>query len=73
LLNYNFDHGYLPAEALGTSSSKYADYYYQISVGAFVALLGGSWNYGAAAGAFCWALSNGSSARDRHIGARLCA
>ena len=72
LLNYNFDHGYLPAEALGTSSSKYADYYRQISVGAFVALLGGYWHYGADAGAFYWILNDGSSDRRRTIGARLC-
>ena len=52
LLNYNFDWGFVPAEALGTSSSKYADYYYQNAVGAFVARLGGSWANGTTAGAF---------------------
>lgn len=73
LLNYNFDWGFVPAEALGTSSSKYADYYYQNSVGAFVALLGGAWLGGAVTGAFYWYLINGSASRGRYFGARLCA
>ena len=73
LLNYNFDYGFIPADAVGTSSSKFADYYWQNSVGAFVALLGGRWYDGASAGAFCWLLSFSSSNRNRAIGARLCA
>jgi hypothetical protein len=71
-LNNNFDHGYLPIQAIGTSTSKYCDYYYQNSVGAFVAQLGGKWNDGANAGAFYWYLYNGSALRSRSIGARLC-
>lgn len=73
LLNYSFDHGFVPAEALGTSSSKFADYHYQNSVGAFVARLGGYWSSGADAGAFYWYLALGSSSRGRNVGARLCA
>jgi len=73
LLNYNFDYGFVPAECLGTSSSKFADYYYQNSVGAFVARLGGHWRDGAYAGAFYWYLNNSSGYRGRSIGARLSA
>ena len=72
LLSYNFDHGYLPAEVLGTTSSKYADYYVQNDVGAFVARLGGRWLDGESAGAFFWALDFGSSFHYLDIGARLC-
>lgn len=72
-LTYAFNQGYLPSEAVGTSSSKYADYLWRNLVGNFVAQLGGYWYYGAYAGAFCWRLSNGSADRIRAIGARLCA
>ncbi len=67
-----FDYAFLPTEATGTSSTKFCDYYYQNSVGAFVARLGGHWYSGATAGAFWWSLDNGSTARGRNIGARLC-
>jgi hypothetical protein len=73
LLNGAFDYGFIPLEATGTSSSKYADYYYQNPVGSFVARLGGRWGIGANAGAFCWHLSDGSGYRYSDIGARLCA
>lgn len=72
-LNNEFDHGFLPAEALGTSASKYADYLYQNGVGSFVGFLGGDWSFGANAGAFFWSLNTDSSYRARGIGARLCA
>lgn len=72
LLNYNFDYGFLPAEALGTSTSKYADYYYQNAVGDFVGHLGGSWYDGASAGTFYWRLTDGSANCNRAFGARLC-
>lgn len=67
------DYGFIPTETLGTSSSKYGDYFYLNSVGAFVALLGGNWADGAAAGAFYWFLVIGSGIRHCYIGARLCA
>jgi hypothetical protein len=71
-LGYNFDYGYIPIEVTGTSTSKYADYYFQNSVGAFVAILGGRWDIGANAGAFYWSLTYGSAVRSRIVGARLC-
>jgi len=71
-LDYNFDHGFLPIQATGTSTTKYYDYYYQNSVGASVAQFGGRWGGGSGAGAFCWYLYYGSSTRSRTIGARLC-
>lgn len=73
LIAGGFDYGFIPSEALGTSSTKYADYYYQNSSGAFVAMLGGGWHSGAYAGAFCWSLYCGSGIRCCNVGARLCA
>ena len=71
-LNSNFKYGFLPTQVGGSSTSKFCDYYYQNSVGAFVALLGGYWSAGTYAGAFFWNLTYGSSYRARYIGARLC-
>lgn len=71
-LNANFDYGYLPSEATGTSNSKYSDYLYQIAVGAFVGQLGGYWGNGVNAGAFFWSLDYGSGNYARYVGARLC-
>lgn len=73
LINGSFDYGFIPAEALGTSSTKYTDYYYQNSAGSFLARLGGGWFNSSVAGAFLWSLSFLSGSRDRTIGARLCA
>jgi hypothetical protein len=72
-LNVNFDYGFIPTVALGTSTSKYADYFFQNSSGSFGALLGAGWNNGAYAGAFYWFLINGSGYYVRSVGARLCA
>lgn len=72
ILTPDLDFGFLPADAVGTSNSYYADYFYQTGVGSFVALLGGWWAVGVGAGAFYWALGSGSGYRDRYIGAHLC-
>ena len=71
-ISTGFDYGFLPIEAIGTSSTKFCDLYYQNSVGAFVVRLGGRWNDGTNAGAFFWSLYTGSTSRDRNVGARLC-
>lgn len=71
ILNDIFDWGYLPKAASGSSSTKYADYFYR-NTGNRVALFGGGWSNGSGAGAFCWSLSYSASSRDRYIGARLC-
>lgn len=67
------DYGYIPIEVAGSSTTKYADYFYQTGSGSFVARLGGSWTYGTVAGAFYWYLNDGSGYVYRNIGARLCA
>jgi hypothetical protein len=72
-INGNHDFGFIPTEVLGTSTSKYSDYFYRNNVGAFVAQLGGGWNDGAIAGAFGWVVAYGSGYANRNVGARGCA
>lgn len=56
----------------GNTALPVGDYCWnQNGTGWRVAILGAAWNYGLNAGAFCWALSNASSIRSRHIGGRL--
>lgn len=68
-----FDWLFFPSEATGNSSLPVGDYLYVTSNlnGYRVARLGGSWNGGGNAGAFCWHLGNGVGYRNRIIGARL--
>lgn len=62
------DYGFLPS-AVGASSSL-CDYYYQ-TTGNRIALAGGVWADGAAAGAFVWRLNVAAVSSNRSIGARL--
>lgn len=61
---------FLPSEVVGTSALPVGDYFYQNAAYAsfLTARLGGRWNDGSAAGAFCWNVSNASSLRDRTVG-----
>lgn len=61
---------FLPSETSGDSSLPVGDYLYQNAAyaGFLVALLGGRWDSGSGAGAFCWALADSSSGRGRAIG-----
>jgi hypothetical protein len=61
---------FLPSAVGGSSSTYWADYYYQAS-GWPVALFGGIAIDGAGAGGFCWRLDLGSSDAYRSVGARL--
>lgn len=61
---------FLPSAVGGSSSTYWADYYYQDS-GWRVAVFGGAANDGANAGGFCWSLSGDSSGLYRSVGARL--
>ena len=70
LHNEDFDYGFLATEVKGSSASGLHDMYYQ-STGNRVALLGGYWNSGLSAGAFCLTLAYAASDRNRHVGARL--
>jgi hypothetical protein len=54
----------------GGGGAYYSDYYYQ-DVGQRIALLGGDWYAGTAAGLSCWALNSDSSAAALNIGGRL--
>lgn len=68
-----YDWLFLPSEVKGNSSLPVGDYYYQNNTwdGYRIALLGGSWYDGSAAGGFCWSLDNGVGLRSRGIGGRL--
>lgn len=66
-----FDWLFVTAEHTGNSTLPVGDYYWNQNPGWRVAILGGAWNYGASAGAFCWSLPDAASNRSRHIGGRL--
>lgn len=64
---------FIPSECLGNSSLPVGDYtWLTANLNAYrIALLGGSWAYGASAGGFCWTLINGVGSRFRDFGGRL--
>lgn len=68
-----FDWLFIPSETTGNSSLPVGDHYWQNATynGWLVAPLGGRWNDGSNAGAFCWSLSTGSGNRYRNVGGRL--
>ena len=70
--NEAFDWLFVTSEVLGNSSLPVGDYFWQNHTynAVMIALLGASWNGGASAGAFCWAVSDAPSDRTRDIGAR---
>ena len=59
-----------PIEVGGAASTYYSDYYYQ-TTGQRIALVGGGWNNGLAAGPSYWNLSDSSSNAHVGIGGRL--
>lgn len=69
----NCDWVFFPSEVEGNSSVPVGDYYYQNNTweGYRIALLGGYWDSGSAAGGFYWALAYGVGDRGRTLGARL--
>ena len=64
---------FMASECLGNSSLPVGDYHYITPNlnGYRIALLGGCWNFGGNAGAFCWYLDFGVGSRYRLIGGRL--
>ena len=67
----DYDWLFIPTELLGNSTVPIGDYDWNKNPGWRVALLGGGWNDGLAAGAFYWGLYIASSDRSRIIGGRL--
>lgn len=66
-----FDWLFIPTEHTGNTSLPVGDYVWNNNPGWRVALIGGSWYYGAKAGAFFWNLGSDASYRYRNIGGRL--
>ena len=66
-----FDWLFIPAEQTGNSTLPVGDYFWNQNPGWRVAVLGGRWNDGADAGAFCWYLAYARAGRTRGIGGRL--
>ena len=64
---------FIASECTGNSSLPVGDYTYitQNLNGYRIALLGGDWNGGGYAGAFCWSLAYGVGNRSRGVGGRL--
>lgn len=60
----------LPTAVSVSSSTFYADYYYQ-TTGQRIALVGGGWSSGAFAGVSCWYLNASSSSTFVNFGGRL--
>lgn len=67
-----FDWLMVTSETVGNSSLPVGDYFYQNNAydGVMVALLGGYWCDGAAAGPWCWNVYHAPSRRSRSIGGR---
>lgn len=68
-----YDWLFMASECLGNSSLPVGDYTYitENLNGYRIALLGGRWGDGSAAGGFYWNLGNGVGTRGRNIGGRL--
>lgn len=68
-----FDWLFFPSETLGNSTVPVGDYLYLSTNlnGYRLVHLGGGWNGGGIAGAFCWFVLNGVGNRARTVGGRL--
>ena len=64
---------FIASECLGNSSLPVGDYtYITVNLNGYrIALLGGYWDDGGAAGGFCCSLYNGVGSRSRYVGGRL--
>lgn len=72
--NPDYDWLFIGSDTGGTSGGIIGDYHYVTANlnGYRIALLGGRWYAGSAAGGFDWSLADGVGHRPRRIGARLC-
>lgn len=66
-----FDWLFIPTEHTGNTSLPVGDYVWNNNPGWRVTRIGGGWDNGAVAGAFCWYLHYGASGRVRSVGGRL--
>lgn len=66
-----YDWLFIPGEFLGSSALPVGDYGWNESTGWRAAILGGAWDSGMHAGAFCWTLHNVSPGYARSVGGRL--
>ena len=68
-----YDWLFIASECLGNSSLPVGDYTWitQNLNGYRIALLGGGWDVGSAAGGFYWSLTYGVGSRSRYLGGRL--
>lgn len=66
-----FDWLFIAVEYSGSDALPVGDYAWNNNPGWRVAILGGTWAYGANAGAFCWHLDSAASYRYWTIGGRL--
>ena len=68
----DYDWLFLPSAVAGSDSNPVGDYFYQsnTTAGFLVALLGGVWSNGSAAGGCYWDLNAASSVYHRSVGAR---
>lgn len=71
-MGYDSAHPYaqLPITVGASGDSQYKDYYYQ-NTGQMIALVGGNWFNGSAAGLFCWNLNDSSATASLNFGGRL--
>lgn len=71
-MGFDTKHPYaeFPTVIGGNATTFYSDYYYQTE-GQRVALFGGSWTLGSAAGLSCWALNASSATSHSSLGGRL--
>jgi hypothetical protein len=66
-----YDWLFIPGELLGNTALPVGDYCWNGNTRWRVAILGADWDSGLGAGAFCWALTDASSSRNRYVGGRL--
>ena len=69
-VNNNYKYQFLASVVGGSSSTYLTDYYYQ-ATGNRIALFGGGWSTGGAAGGFHWDLNGASGSVGRALGGRL--
>ena len=68
----NYPYAVFPVSVQNSSVEYYCDYYYQSDSVNRVALVGGNWYFGSAAGPSFWRLNDSSGSAALSLGGRLC-